>query len=254
MHVEWQKEVVLGALRFVDEVTGRPLTAGVMLEAPGLRLLHKPNGDHVILAADGLVPATGGDFPIDACPASGAYSPRRSTLHLPRDADPANAALGDSLFQPALISMLPAGAYPTGANLALLRVTLRRTTDNARIGNALIRLRTTPPLVPNGRSLTDAAGEALVVVPGVPLANAGPGATVVSDIAAQVEVLVDPATATFTADADIDAARAKAALATTNFPDPDDIELRLGPSAPPATPVRIGAGLTAFAKITWAPP
>jgi hypothetical protein len=47
------------------------------------------------------------------------------------------------------------------------------------------------------RALTDAAGEALLLVPGVPLSVAGPAATVLPDLGATLDAIVDPALARF---------------------------------------------------------
>jgi len=253
LQFEFVQETILGAVRLVDAVTGGRLSDPVQVVAPDLTLRRKSNGDFLIMAAAGLTPAPGRDYPIDVRPASAAYSARRGMLRLPRDADPANMANANSLFQPALIAMLPAPSYPTGSHLALLRVTVRRSTDQARIGNALVRLASGRPDVPNGRALTDATGEALVVVAGIPLASPGPGATVVGDIGVNIDALVDPAIATFAADTDLDAARAAARVQTTGFPDPDDIEARLAAAAPAPAPVRLAAGGINFANLAWTP-
>jgi hypothetical protein len=251
LRVTWAETNALGALRVTDAVTGRAVTAPVIISAPGLTLLRKSVADHVIMASDDL--GAGLDAPIEVRPLGGAYLARRFVLHLPRDSNPANAALPTSIFQPAAIPLMPAPAYPATGNNALLRVTVRRSTDGARIGGAVLRLRTGPLPAPDVHAMSDAAGEALIVVPNVPLTSPGPGATVVGDVPAQLDVLVDPALASFTADADIDAARSVAQARTTGFLDPDDIVTRLGPAAPAAVAVRIASGRVAFAAITWVP-
>lgn len=252
LRFEFVAEDVLAAVRLVDAVTARPVTDPVAVASPGLRLRRKTNGDLIVLAATPL-PGAGRDYPLDLRPPGGAYSPRRCTLHLPRDADPTHATQATSLFQPALVRLLPAPGYPVTGLLALLRVTLRRSTDQARIGGALLRLAPVAASVQPGRALTDVAGEALLVVPGVPLSSPGPGATVLAGIAATLDALVDPASATFTADADLDAARRTDAARTDGFPDPDDIEARLGGAAPAGTPVRLVPGGVAIASLTWVP-
>jgi hypothetical protein len=243
---------ILAALRFVDDITGRTVPDAVQLQAPKLTLYPKRNGDLIVLDAQNFA-AAGTDYPIDIRPLAIGYASRRVMLHLPRDPDPANAANANSLFQPALVPLLPSPDYRVGANLALLRVTLRRSTDQLRIGNALVQLTTTLPGNPGARALTDAAGEAILVLSGVPLTVPGPGAIVVADIAASLLLLVDPAIAVFTADADTAAARAASQSQTTGFPDPDDLAARFGPTAPAATAVTIGAGRVSFAKLAWSP-
>lgn len=252
LRFEIVQEDVLAALRLVDDVSGRAVTDAVLLQAPGMVLRRKRSGDLLVMSA--APPAGGGDgHPIDLRPLGGAFMPRRFVLHLPRDADPAHAQAAGSLFQPALVRLLPAPGYPLGANLAALRVTVRRATDQARIGNALVRLAPALATLAKARALTDAAGEALLVLSGVPLSSPGPGATVLGDVGAALDVLVDPAVATFTADADLDAARAAADARSTGFADPDDIEARLGAAAPAGTPVRIAAGAVGLAVLPWVP-
>jgi len=251
LRIEWLETSALGALRVTDAVTGRGIAAPVIVSAPGLSLLRKGLTDYVIMAADDV--GAGLDVPVEARPLGGTYLARRITLHLPRDSNPANAAQPTSIFQPAVIPLLPAPSYPANGNMALLRVTVRRSTDGARVGGAVVRLRTAPLPAPDVHSMSDAAGEALIVVPDVPLTSPGPGATVVGDIPAQLDVLVDPGLASFTADADIDAARRIAQARTTGFIDPDDIIARLGPVAPAAVTVRVASGRVAFATTTWVP-
>jgi len=251
LRVEWIETNALGALRITDAVTSRAVAAPVMISAPGLRLLRKSVAEYVIMGADNL--GAGLDVPIDVRPLGGAYLPRRITVHLPRDANPANAAQPTSIFRPVAIPLPPSPSYPVSGSPALLRVTVRRSTDNARVGGAVVRLRTAPAPAPDFHSMTDAVGEALIVVPGVPLTSPGPNATVLRDIAASLDVLVDPALATFTADAGIDAARASALARRDGFIDPDDVIARLGPTAPAATTVRVGAGRVDTVIATWVP-
>jgi hypothetical protein len=250
LHYEWIEERVLAGLRFVDAATGAQVSSAVALTAPDLRLIRKRSGDVVVLSAD---PAGGPSYPIDARGRTGEYARRRYMLHLPRDPDPNNAASAGSLFQPAPVPMFPGPRYPISGNLALVRVTVRRSTDNARIGGALVRLTPSLSAVPAARALTDIAGEALLVVPGVPLSGPGPGATVVAAFDAAAIVLVDPALATFTADAALDTARAADVSRIDGFADPDDIEARLGGAAPPSANVQISAGRMVFALLTWTP-
>jgi hypothetical protein len=262
---EWLDRRALAAIRFVDAVTGAPIEERVALAADGVSVMRKPSGDVVVLAAPGLeahrvsfmsppaAPAIGAlAVAIDARPLSPAYAARRFALRLPRDPDPAHRAHPDSLFNPARVELLPSPAYRTTGQTAALRVTVRRADDQRRIGGALVRVR--PSGLPPARALTDAAGEALVVVAGVPLASPGPGATMVSEIAAAADVLVDPALARFAADDAVDAARAQALAQPGGFIDPDDLEARLGGAAPAAVAIRLTSGGTGTAELTWSPP
>lgn len=257
---------VLAAFVFVDPLGRRVLTpVNVGAVEAGVVLFRKRPGEYVVMAAPKLAnhvaifdapPATPaiGKAPItlDIRPADPALGARRFTLKLPRDPDPSKADTPDSLFQPAAIPLL---ASPGGGLVALaaaLRVTVSRSDDNRLIECALVRVR--PIGMPEAWGLTDAAGEALVLVPGVPLASPGPGATVVADIGGECDVIVDPALALFHAAADIGPARRSAALRTTGFIDPDDINTRLKAKATsPAAPIRIAPGGTRFAAIAWTP-
>jgi hypothetical protein len=233
-------------------VTGRPIAVPVTISAPALRLMRKTAADYVIMAADGV--GAGLDVPLDVRPVGATHLPRRITVHLPRDPDPANAALPTSIFRPLTIPLLPGPAYPATGNFALVRVTVRRATDSARVGGAVVRLRLASPPAADIRSMTDPVGEALIVVPDVPLTSPGPGPTVLRDVAAELDALVDPALATFTADADVDAARARALARRDGFIDPDDVVARLAATATTAAvPIRIGAGRVDTAIVTWVP-
>jgi hypothetical protein len=263
---EWLDRRALAALRFVDAVSGVPVEGRIALAAAGVSVVRKRSGDIVVLAAPGLEehrssflapPATPaiGTVPvaIDARPLSPAYAARRFALRLPRDPDPDNRDDPDSLFNAAIVELLPSPAYQASGQAAALRVTVRRTDDQRRVGGALVRLRPAGGLLP-ARAMTDATGEALLVVRGVPLASPGPGATTVADIAAEVDVLVDPALASFVADDALDAARAAALAQSAGFIDPDDLETRLGGAAPPALAVRLRSGATGTVALDWSPP
>jgi hypothetical protein len=250
---EWIEERVLAALRFLDAATGTMVSDQVSVAAPGLTLIRKRTGDLVVLSADGLDPVAGTSYPIDVRAGTGEFARRRFTLRLPRDPDPANAATAGSLFRPSEINMLPGPRYQLTGNLGIVRVTVRRSTDNARVGGALVRLTPSVRGLAVARGVTDVAGEALLVVSGVPLSGPGPGATVVATFDSAVVVLVDPLLATFTADADVDAARTGDGARTDGFIDPDDIEARLGGAPPPSSNVQISAGRMTYAPLTWSP-
>jgi hypothetical protein len=263
---EWVDRRALAAIRFVDAVTGAPADGRVTLAAAGLSIVRKRSGDIVVLAAPGLeehrvsftappaTPALGSvSTAIDARPTSPAYAARRFALQLPRDPDPAHRGNPDSLFNAARVELLPSPAYPPSGQAAALRVCVRRADDERRIASALVRLRPSAGLS-STRALTDAAGEALLVVRGVPMASPGPGATTVGDIAADVDVLVDPTLARFVRDDAIDVARAQELAQATGFIDPDDVETRLAATAPAAVAVRIASAATGSLTLHWSPP
>lgn len=254
---------VLAALRFVDAL-GLPIGSPVAVKAAeGVALLRKRSGEVVVMRAPGLAshsdaflappaaPAVGSiTLQLDLRPASPEYGARRFALKLPRDPDPAQAATPASLFRPVEVELLPTPcARPTGL-VAALSVTVRRSDDQRRVAGALVRLRPEGGRPP-ARAFTDAAGDALLLIPGVPLTSPGPGATVLADLAGALDAIVDPALARFIADDALDAARAAAPPAPI---DPDDLESRLAASATTAVAVRIAAGRTRTAAISWTPP
>lgn len=262
---ELQDRRVLAGLALVD-ILGRPVLTPVSVSATGVRLLVKRPGQLVVLDAPGLSAHTDGfdvppdvpplgsvTVPLDLRPADRAYGTRRFALHLPRDPDPRHATDSGSLFRPVQIPLLPApGATVTGL-VAALRVTVRRSDDGRCVEGALVRLRPAGGL-PQARALTDAAGDALLLVSGVPLDSPGPGGVVRPSIDADLDAVIDPALARFNVDDQLMKARAEAASRTAGFIDPDDLETRLGGSATGAQSVQIAAGRTRTAAITWVPP
>jgi hypothetical protein len=151
------------------------------------------------------------------------------------------------------VPLLPGPSALANGLVAALLVNVRRSTDGVAIEGALVRLRPEGGR-PQARALTDPAGDALLLVPGVPLASPGPGGTVRPDIAADVDAVIDPNLVRFNTDSGLDDARAAAAARVSNLIDPDDVETRLAAAATPAMTLRIAAGQTRTATISWAPP
>jgi hypothetical protein len=264
LRFEYADRRALAALVFVDALGARVVSPVSVTAPPRVRLLHKRPGEMVVMEVPELathdtfaVPPDDtlfGSVPVqlDIRPAARGLGTRRYELSLPRNPVPAVPLPVDSLFRPIEIPLLPTpGATPTGL-VAALSVTLRRADDGRRIEGALLRL------VPEGgrpvaRALTDAAGEALLLVPGVPLSVAGPAATVLPDLGATLDAIVDPTLARFHRDDALDAARAAALRRSTGFVNPDDLEARLAASATATMPVRIAAGRTRTTRLTWTP-
>lgn len=264
LRFEFADRRALAALVFVDALGAR-VRSPVSVAAPGVRLLHKRPGEIVVMGVPALaahdafdpaldVPAAGSvTVQLDIHPAQRGLGARRFALRLPRKPVPADPLPADSLFRPVEIPLLPApGATPTGL-VAALSVTLRRADDARRIEGALIRL-TPEGGRPVARALTDAAGEALLLAPGVPVSVPGPAATVLPDLGATLDAIVDPALARFHRDDALDAARDAAAKRAAGLVDPDDLEARLSGAATPALALRIAAGRLRTARLDWTPP
>jgi hypothetical protein len=255
----------LAALMFVD-AAGRSVTTPVMINSPGVRILKKRPGQVVVMNAPGLsvyadsflappaTPAVGSvAVPLDLHPADPSFGPRRFVLALPRDPDPAHANNPASLFQPVEVPLLPGPSAIATGLLSAMRVSVTRSTDGFAVEGALVRLRPEGGR-PQARALTDPAGDALLLVPGVPMSSPGSGGTVLPDIAADLDVVIDPNLVRFNAAAALADARAAAAARLSNLIDPDDVESRLAGSATTPVTVRIAAGQTRTAALVWVPP
>jgi hypothetical protein len=257
----------LGGIVFTDPLGRRvrtPVTARAV--GDGVRLMRKRPGELVILEAPGLAahsaafeapppepPLASVAVVLDLRPVESGLAPRRVTIRLPRDPDPANSASTASLFQPIIVPMQTApDARPTGL-AAALRVSVRRADDGRAIEGALVRLRPEGGR-PEVIAVTDAAGEALLLAAGVPLSSPGPGAVVNADIAGVIDAIIDPQLAGFHAPGEVLAARQAAAERSTGFIDPDDLVARLAGQATPTVDVRIAAGDTRSAAISWTAP
>lgn len=202
-HIETR---VLGALRCVDASTRAAVDVPLQVRIAGARVRRNRSGLYVITQAD-LLAAHEAVFELPpAQPAigsvvlsatlvdpAGGYLPRIATLALPRDPAADHAAQADSLFRPIEIAMYPASTAPLGANWAVLRVSLRESASGDALGGALLIVRSGASVL--ARGLSDWRGEALVPVPGVPVTtwSEEDDAVIVSETAAQLEVVYDPA-------------------------------------------------------------
>lgn len=185
MMLERIEQRVLGALRLTDRVTGVPLTRPMRLSADNAALVRNASGCYVVTAARGLELHTAAFLQPPATPALGSiactftihdpqqrYLPRIITLRLPRDPDPAHAENADSLFRPLDVAMYPAATAPIFQNWSTIRAAVTQGPDP----------RTAPPLrgalllvideadgTRLASGISDERGEALVIVPGVPV-------------------------------------------------------------------------------------
>ncbi len=243
---------VLGAIRCIDATTLAPIDEALDVQAAGARFLRNRSGLYVIAAWTRLEPhAAAFDAPPAAPPIGsesltieirdrrGRYLPRRVTAALPRDAEPAAATDGASLFQPIDVPMYPGASAPVGANWVAVRVAATETGSGDALGGALLRV------VADGRvlalGLTDWRGEGLVPVAGVPVTtwSTQPDAVVVSEIAASLECCFDASAGTRTAAADVRAGRPPRLLPLS---DPQALEAARASLPQAATPIVLAAG------------
>jgi hypothetical protein len=225
---------VLGALRCIDAGTRSQIDDALEVEIAGARVRRNRSGLYVIVRADALAPHEAAFDAPPATPATaslslqatvldpaGRYLPRRFAVTLPRDPAPAHAAQAGSLFRPVDLPMFPGASAPTGLNWAVLRISLGAQSGGDALGGALVLVRAGGQV--RGRALSDWRGEALLPVPGVPVTtwSDDPHAVVVTELAAQLEWVFDPAAGTRTPAAQVRAGRAPAVLPLV---DPDALE------------------------------
>jgi hypothetical protein len=250
--LEHTESRVLGALRCIDASGGMTITAPLQVRVAGARMQRNRSGLYVIVRADALAAH---ESAFDAPPATpppgavaltatildpaGRYLARTATLALPREPRPTHSAQVDSLFRPIEVAMFPASDASVGANWSVLRVSVRETASSDLLGGALLLVTSGADTL--GRGITDGRGEALVAVPGVPVTtwSEDPAAVVVSEIAAQLEVIFDPAAGRRVPLADLRAGR------ITQSPvliDPDALESRRAALPHASLAVQLAAG------------
>jgi hypothetical protein len=254
----------LALIALIDPL-GRPLIGPARITGDGVRTAAKPGGRWALLAAAGLeshvgafvappaTPAQGAvKCAIDIRPYSGALAPRRAIVPLPRDPNPDHKDQAGSLFAPVPIALFPSPNCPIPPTAAAIRVTVRKRNDGRRVANALVRVASN-----NGQfaaqSVTDAAGEALVIVPNFPLAFTGSGGSVSDALPAKATAIADPDTAVLVADADIAAARVSAAAQDGGYANPDALAAAFATPAN-STAVQISVRAVATADVEWRAP
>lgn len=181
----------LGALEFVDAITGARIRDPLKLQSE--RLLLRANGSalYAIRWARGLEPhleafeqmpntpafEAAGDFEFEVVDPQRRYLARRASVALPRkDAARSDA---DSVLNPVQVRLYPSGARPVEATWAVLRASVCVVDGDRRVGLANAWLTLTPQLagVPPVQALTDAQGDALLAVTGVAPVRPAPGNT-----------------------------------------------------------------------------
>ncbi|MDF2235431.1 hypothetical protein P2H44_22985 [Albimonas sp. CAU 1670] len=261
---------LLAALRFVDAV-GAPVTSPVEARAEGvdpraLGWARKRDGTLLLLRAPGLeghaaafdvvpgAPAPGEEIlTLDLRPVDPALAPRRARIALPRDPDPEAAG---SLMAAAEIRLAPGQTAAAQGLEASVQVRVRHA-DGRAVEGAVVRARAGGPH-PEALGITGPAGEALVRLPGLPIASPGPGATVLADLEIELDAVIDVSAVRLHAAAEIAAARAAYAARRTGFPDPDAILAALliadpGVETAATGTVDLRPGRPAAATLTWTP-
>lgn len=199
---------VLGAVRFFDAATRNRVEQGLSVDSPQATLRMNSHGLWVIWDATGLEAHTAGFEAPPAAPplgsvpvtlavsdSEGRYLARRATIRLPLDPDPSKANQPGSLFQPVDIALFRSPNAPVSPGWAVIRAHVQNTATGAPLGAALLRVIRTSDSQVIARGISDSRGEAMLVVPGIPVttfSNDG-GPPLATEINASVEAIFDPA-------------------------------------------------------------
>lgn len=173
-----------GAVRFVNNATGSVVRRPMNINAPGLRFIINLSQLHVITHAEGLEnhlyafkqapdqpPAHSKEFHMTITDPLKAYLPRKKTIELPRnplsDDD-------DNVFEAIDISLYSASASRLSSNWSIIRASVYDVKDMDQeipVRGALLRIikEDGNKLIASG--LSDQRGEALIIVPGIPITN-----------------------------------------------------------------------------------
>ena len=176
---------VLAALLLEDQVSGLPLRRSLRVSLGGRDLPRNRRGLYIVGHAPGLEPH-GRQFEAPPpAPAVGAvrvsllvqdglghYLPRRYSLALPRDPDPAQRRQSGSLFQPARVRLYPSPSAPVRRSWSLVRISVSRA--GKPVAGVFFQVQGEGRIW--GRGISDPRGEALLVVAGVPITRFASGA------------------------------------------------------------------------------
>ncbi len=180
---------VLGAVRWVDHLTGRAVPRTLTVRSAQARF--RPNASHLalIVSANGFDDYTAAFA--DPLPAAGPltltatvedplgdYLPRAFSVALPRSVVTAPPLPANSVFRPVDVELLPGATGRTTPGWAEARVSVKRLADNSAFANVLVRAR--GDLADGqgvrllGVGMSDSRGEAVVFMPDIPLLQPDP--------------------------------------------------------------------------------
>lgn len=198
---------VLGTIQLVDAITGSIVRDRVRVTASGVQMVQNRSGRWVVVATPGIealqsytdaflaapaAPALGSiAIALDVRDASGFYLPRQQPIQLPRNPD---AAASNSLFQAITVNLYRSPVALVAPGWAVIRATIIEQASGRRLPWALIRVVQTVPAAAVTLSQADWRGEALIAVPGIPVATAssGNGAVLTREVDVTLEVVFDP--------------------------------------------------------------
>jgi hypothetical protein len=205
MSGEFVRHRLAAAIRFVDAATGLLVRSPVRVYGDGLAIIRNRRGYYTVLAGVGdMAPIA--DVELQIAAADGQYLPRRVVLPLPRDPDPANVANEDSLFRSVDVALFRAPAAASQPNWAVVRASVVNADGEPWPAAFLQVLRTIDGSASTlAQGFTDwrgrVRGEAVIGVPGIPVAisNDGNGngdededPVMVPEVPVTLDVVVDP--------------------------------------------------------------
>jgi len=176
---------VLGAIRLLDKATNSIIQRSLSLTTDDAKFVRNRSNLYVITDATGLSDHTTSFEAPPASPANesidiyfeiadpqGRYLPRVTHISLPRDANPDNNELSNSLFQPINIPLYVSANAPVLNNWSSVRASvIRNDSELGRIpvrGSLLRVVRISNDEV-LASGLSDERGEVLILIPGVPI-------------------------------------------------------------------------------------
>lgn len=212
---------VLGAVRFVDAATGSRVIDPLSVRAEGARFVRNRSNHYVIFDAPGLEEHTDSfESPPNTPPLSsvvvtlevadpgGRYLTRRSIIRLPRDPDPTRTGAPDSLFKAIEVTLFPSPSAGTRPGWAVVRGTVVEVGTGRPLGGALLRVERVSDASLLARGMSDARGEALVAVPGIPVITFGEGDAVTeTTVDVALSAVFDPAAGAVADPDDLEARR-----------------------------------------------
>ena len=240
--LEVSERRILGAFRMVSAITGTSVDSDFIVDAGDLKVLRNRSGVFVVRDAPGMHDlTTKSDVQGVALPAQQqfeitvrdddfVYLPRRFKLALPRKIAPLTDP--DSVFNAVKVKMYPTPAAPVMPSWAVLRVSVVKAGGPARTGLPWSAIRVNRGAETLLMALSDARGEALVTVVGLPARSSNgdsSGALLSSEVAVDVTAFFDPA---------------NASKAKDFVPDPDELMANIGTMKSSTQSIKIAPGRT----------
>lgn len=180
---------VLGAVRWVDHLTGRAVPRNLTVRSAQAQFRSNASHLALIVGASGFDDYTAAFA--DPLPAAGPltitatvedplgdYLPRTFSVALPRSVVVSAPLPANSVFRPVDVELLPGATGRSAPGWAEARVNVKRLADNSAFPSVLVRARGDLADGQGARVLgvgmSDARGEALVFLPEIPLLQPDP--------------------------------------------------------------------------------